>query len=127
MTSFLGQNVAYETLAQITKPWTLYLVSRFSKKTIFHENVAEDPAQLLAKTWCPYLFWVLRNLPRNFEKLANVTKSAKKNDTIWAPCKARAPKTGRLKMFELSKLQLFANRYFRTTLNIAIQLVSHSI
>ena len=27
LTSFLGQNVAYGTLVQLTKPWTLYLVS----------------------------------------------------------------------------------------------------
>ena len=62
-------------------------------KFFFDENVAEDPAQLLAKTWCPYLLWVLRNLPHKFEKLAHVTKSAKKSVTIWAPRKARAPKS----------------------------------
>ena len=45
----------------------------------FDENVAQEPAQLLAETWCPYLLWVLRNLPHKFEKLAHVTKSAKKN------------------------------------------------
>ena len=56
------------------------------------ENVASDLAQFLAKTWYPYLFSVLRNLPHKFEKLADVTKSAKKNVTIWAPRKARAPK-----------------------------------
>ena len=27
LTSFLGQNVAYKTLVQVTKPWTLYSVS----------------------------------------------------------------------------------------------------
>ena len=47
-------------------------------ETFFGENVAWDPAQFLAKTWCPYLFWVLRNLPHKFEKLAHVPKSAKK-------------------------------------------------
>ena len=45
----------------------------------FNEIVAQEPAQLLAETWCPYLLWVLRNLPHKFEKLAHVTKSAKKN------------------------------------------------
>ena len=45
----------------------------------FNENVAQEPAQLLAETWCPHLLWVLRNLPHKFEKLAHVTKSAKKN------------------------------------------------
>ena len=55
----------------------------------FNENVAQEPAQLLAETWCPYLLWVLRNLPHKFEKLAHVTKSAKKNVTKWAPRKAR--------------------------------------
>ena len=45
----------------------------------FDENVAQEPAQFLAETWCPYLLWVLRNLPHKFEKLAHVTKSAKKN------------------------------------------------
>ena len=57
------------------------------------ENVAQEPAQLLAETWCPYLLWVLRNLPHKFEKLAHVTKSAKKNVTIWASRSTRAPKT----------------------------------
>ena len=47
--------------------------------------------QVLAKTWYPYLFSVLRNLSHKFEKLADVTKSAKKNVTIWAPRKAGAP------------------------------------
>ena len=42
------------------------------------ENVAQDPVQLLAQIWCPYLFWVLKNLPYKFEKMAHVTKSAKK-------------------------------------------------
>ena len=51
----------------------------FFSKTYFCENLAKDPAQFLAKSWCPYLLWVLRNLPHNFEKLAHVTKSAKKN------------------------------------------------
>ena len=59
---------------------------------LFDENVAEDDTQLLAKTWCSYLFWVLRNLRHKFEKLAHVTKSSKKNVTIWAPRKARAQK-----------------------------------
>ena len=58
----------------------------------FNKNVAQEPAQLLAQTWCPYLLWVLRNLPHKFEKLAHVTKSAKKNVTIWASRSARAPK-----------------------------------
>ena len=44
----------------------------------FDENVAEDHAQFLAKTWCPYLFWVSRKLPHKFENLTHVTKSAKK-------------------------------------------------
>ena len=44
----------------------------------FDENVAQEPAQLLAESWCPYLLWVLRNLPHKFEKLAHVMKSAKK-------------------------------------------------
>ena len=51
----------------------------FFSKFFFDENVAQEPAQLLAETWCPYLLWVLRNLPHKFEKLAHVTKSAKKN------------------------------------------------
>ena len=50
----------------------------FFSKFFFDENVAQEPAQLLAETWCPYLLWVLRNLPHKFEKLAHVTKSAKK-------------------------------------------------
>ena len=106
MTPILTENVAYETLVSYTKPWTLYLIlvlrnrvqtkkivknSVFSKllfkknheaeffsKFFFDENVAQEPAQLLAETWCPYLLWVLRNLPHKFEKLAHVTKSAKK-------------------------------------------------
>ena len=76
----------------------------------FDENVALEPAQFLAETWCPYLLWVLRNLPHTFEKLAHVTKSAKKkrhhmgislrscpkNVTIWASRKARAPNRGKV-------------------------------
>ena len=50
----------------------------FFSKFFFGENVAQEPARLLAETWCPYLLWVLRNLPHKFEKLAHVTKSAKK-------------------------------------------------
>ena len=50
----------------------------FFSKIFFGENVAQEPAQLLAETWCPYLLWVSRNLPHKFEKLAHVTKSAKK-------------------------------------------------
>ena len=50
----------------------------FFSKFFFNENVAQELAQLLAETWCPYLLWVLRNLPHKFEKLAHVTKSAKK-------------------------------------------------
>ena len=151
LTPFLGENVAYETLVNYTKPWALYLVlvlrnrgsnikkskiaffqNFFLKKTLkpiffeifFDENGAQEPAQLLAETWCPYMLWVLRNLPHTFEKLAHVTKTAKKtspyghlaklepqklnannkarrfarrlkNVTIWAPRKARAPKTKR--------------------------------
>ena len=135
LTPFLNENVAYKTLVNNTEPWTLYLVlvlrnggsnkktlknSVFSKllfkkkheaeffsKIFSHENVAQEPAQLSAETWRPYLLWVLRNLPHKFEKLADVTKSAKKkrhhmgisqsscpkNVTIWASRKARAPKT----------------------------------
>ena len=66
----------------------------------FDETVVDNPAQLLAKTWYPYLFWVWGNLPLKIEKLAHVTKLAKKtspyghlanlepqkqNSTIWAP------------------------------------------
>ena len=50
----------------------------FFRKFFFGENVAQEPAQLLAETWCPYPLWVSRNLPHKFEKLAHVTKSAKK-------------------------------------------------
>ena len=61
-------------------------------RLFFRQNVAQEPAQLLAETWCPYLLWVLRNLPHKFEKLPHVTKSAKKkNVTIWASRSARAP------------------------------------
>ena len=65
----------------------------FISKTFFGENVAYDPAQRLVKAWCPYLYWVLRNLPHKFEKVANITKSVKKNITIWASRNACAPKT----------------------------------
>ena len=58
-------------------------------KIFFNENVAQEPAQLLAETGCPYLLWVLRNLPHKFEKLALVTKSAKKNIAATA-CRAWA-------------------------------------
>ena len=86
---------------------------------IFIENVAKDPVQLLAKTWCPYLFWVLeicltslkiwqmsRNLQKNTSPHGHLAKfepqkrhhmgtsqrsSPKQNSTIWAPRKARAP------------------------------------
>ena len=51
----------------------------FFSNFFFDENIAQEPAQLLAETWCPYLLWDLRNLPHKFEKLAHVTKSAKKN------------------------------------------------
>ena len=69
-------------------------------KPIFFENFFRRKCSLgscaiLAKTWCPYRFWILRNLPHKFEKLAHVTKSAKKNVTIWASRKARAPNTPR--------------------------------
>ena len=67
----------------------------FFRIFFFDEIVAQEPAQLLAETWCPYLLWVLRNLPHKFETLAHVTKSAKKNVTIWASRKARAPETKR--------------------------------
>ena len=73
----------------------------------FTEKVAQEPAQLLAETWCPYLLWVLRNLPHKFEKLAHVTKSAKKNVTIWASRSARAPKNTRQRKFQ--KLDLRQN------------------
>ena len=78
LTPTLSENVAYETLVNYTKPWTLYLVlvlrnrgsnikktvkkSVFSKflfiknheaEFFFDENVAQEPAQLLAT----YLFW----------------------------------------------------------------------
>ena len=36
-------------------------------KKIFGENVAYDLAQFSAKSWYPYLFLILRNLPQNFE------------------------------------------------------------
>ena len=106
LTLFLGENVAHEIFVNYTQPRILNLVlvlrnrgsnkkqSKvaffqnffFKKKTMkpiffeifFNENVAQEPAQLLAETWCPYLLWVLRNLPHKFEKLAHVTKSAKK-------------------------------------------------
>ena len=51
----------------------------FFRKFFFDETVVQEPAQLLAETWCPYMLLVLRNLPHKFEKLAHVTKSAKKN------------------------------------------------
>ena len=105
LTVYLGQSVPYETLVQFTKPWTLYSVSvlryrgskvknnrkvRFFKTFLqkdpwsqiffdfFGKNVAWDPAQLLGKTWYPYLFSVLRNLPHKFEMLADVTNLRKK-------------------------------------------------
>ena len=59
-------------------------------KNFFSENLAEDPAQRLAKTWCPYLFWVLRNLPSL--KSWHISRNLRKNVTIWAPRKALAPK-----------------------------------
>ena len=63
------------------KPWSRIFSEIFS----FDENVDENPAQLLAKTWCPYLLWVLRNLPHKFEKLAYVMKSTKKKTCrAWA-------------------------------------------
>ena len=62
----------------------------FFSKIFFGENVAQEPAQLLAETWCPYLLWVLRNLPHKFEKLAHVTKSAKKKHRRNCHC-ATAP------------------------------------
>ena len=101
------------------KPWALYSVSdlkytvskmkntgksRFFQKffseklkkpnflKISAEDVAKDAAQLLAETWCPHLLWALRNLPHKFEKLAQ-HEICEKNVTIWAPRKARAPKT----------------------------------
>ena len=93
LTSILGQNRASETLVQFTKPWTLCLVSvlryRGSKmkntrklrffKNFFSKNLIlnqKDLAQLLVKTWYPYLFSILRNSPHKFEKLADLTKSA---------------------------------------------------
>ena len=46
-------------------------IIQFFLKILFDENVAQDLAQLLARTLYPYLFWVLRNLPHNFEKVAD--------------------------------------------------------
>ena len=113
LTSFLTSKVAFDMLVQFTKPWTLYLVSgmryrgskmknsqnyRFYFKILFektqeaeliflkigfNENVAEDPVQLSAKTWCPYLLWVLRNLPHRFESWHMSRNLRKKNVTIW--------------------------------------------
>ena len=58
----------------------------------FDENVAEDPVLLSAKTWCPYLFWVLGNLPHTFERKAGTCHEiCEKSVTIWAPRNARAP------------------------------------
>ena len=65
----------------------------FFSKFFFDENVAQEPAQLLVETWCPYLLWVLRNLPHKFEKLAHVTKSAKKKHRRKGIC-ARLRATG---------------------------------
>ena len=86
-------------LVQFTKPWNLFSVSalntgdqneKHSKfafffetslqknhevdffKLNFGENIVRDLAQLLAKTWYPYLFSVLRNLSHKFEKWAHV-------------------------------------------------------
>ena len=78
LTSFFNKNVAYETLVNYIKPWTLYLVSvlrnkgrkmkhsknlrffkvSFQKKLgsrilfedFFNEKVAKDSTQLLART-----------------------------------------------------------------------------
>ena len=78
LTPIFSENVAYETLVNYTKPWTLYSVlvlrnrgsnikktvknSVFSKllfkktmkpnffRIFFDENVAQEPAQLLART-----------------------------------------------------------------------------
>ena len=38
LTSFLGYNVAYETLVQFTKPWTLYLVSLLRYRELNMKN-----------------------------------------------------------------------------------------
>ena len=61
-------------------------------ESFFNENVGKDPVQLLAKTWFPYLFWVLRNLPHMFENWHMSRNLRQKNVTIWAPRKAHAPK-----------------------------------
>ena len=61
----------------------------FFWKFFFDENVAQELAQVLVEIWCPYLLWGLRTLPHKFEKLAHVTKSAKKNIDATA-CRAWA-------------------------------------
>ena len=61
-------------------------MTRVFFEIFFNKNVAHEPAQLFVVTWCPYLLWVLRNLPHKFEKLAHVTKSAKKNIGATACC-----------------------------------------
>ena len=79
LTSILDQIVAHNMLVEFTKPWILYSVSvlRYRgskmKSRIYFENFIRqygvyDLVRLLAKTWCPYLFCVLRNLPHKFEK-----------------------------------------------------------
>ena len=56
-----------------------FLLKQTQSEKNFEITFSLKPAQLLAKTLCPYLFWVLRNLHHKFQKLAHVTKSAKKN------------------------------------------------
>ena len=64
LTSFLGQNAAYETLVQFTKPWTLYIVSvlryrgskmKNTQKSRYHKkNLLEKAPE--AKLFRKYFF-----------------------------------------------------------------------
>ena len=49
-----------------------------SKVAFFQKFFQEKPTKPNFLKNYSYLFWVLRNLPHKFEKLAHVTKSAKK-------------------------------------------------
>ena len=100
LTSVFSKNVAYETLVYYTKPWTLYLVSvlrnegrkmkhskilRFFKtffqkkpgsrilcEKFFHEKVAKDSTQLLARTKVfrmSFQFW--GKSVTNYKKMGN--------------------------------------------------------
>ena len=67
------------------KQKSVFIKRSFKKpmKLYFFENVFQQQGSLgscatFSETSCPYLFCVLRNLPHNFEKRADVTKSAKK-------------------------------------------------